>query len=221
MIGMSTATDKNSPPGTRERLVGAMIRTLQTRGLHGAGLSDILALAQAPKGVLYHHFPGGKSALAVAAIESTVAWSCDWLDKLMLAHEHPADALRAWIARAVGGLDDSGFELGCPLAAVALESTAADVELRTALANGFDAIRGRIAQALVRAGHDEGRAQGLAALMVAAYEGGLLQARVANDVAPMLQATETLLALIDAAPAQPRAHDAGRENPADADGPRA
>ncbi|MTW05435.1 TetR family transcriptional regulator [Duganella ginsengisoli] len=173
-----------------------MIRTLQTRGLHGAGLSEILALAKAPKGVLYHHFPGGKNALAVAAVETTVAWSCDWLDKLMDQHEHPADALRDWIARAMGGLGDSGFEIGCPMAAVALESTAADVELRAALARGFDAIRLRIAQALVRAGHDEQRARGLAALMVAAYEGGLLQARVANDVTPMLQATDTLLLLL-------------------------
>lgn len=194
---MTIVTDKKSPPpGTRERLVGAMIRTLQTRGLHGAGLNEILALAQAPKGVLYHHFPGGKNALAVAAVEATVAWSCDWLDKLMATHEHPADALRDWIARAVGGLGDSGFEIGCPMAAVALESTAADVELRAALARGFDAIRLRIAQALVRVGHDAARAQGLAALMVAAYEGGLLQARVANDVTPMLQATETLLQLL-------------------------
>ncbi len=200
---MTTVSLKTSPPGTRERLVGAMIRTLQTRGLHGAGLNDILALAQAPKGVLYHHFPGGKNALAVAAVEATVAWSCDWLDKLMAAHDHPADALRAWIARAVAGLDDSGFEIGCPMAAVALESTAADVELRAALAQGFDAIRHRIAQALVRAGQDAARAQGLAALMVAAYEGGLLQARVANDVAPMLQATETLLSLLTPKEQQP------------------
>lgn len=197
MLVITTASDKKAPPpGTRERLVGAMIRTLQTRGLHGAGLNEILALAQAPKGVLYHHFPGGKNALAVAAVEATVAWSCDWLDKLIDAHDHPADALRAWIARAVGGLGDSGFEIGCPMAAVALESTAADVELRAALARGFDAIRLRIAQALVRVGHDAAQAQGLAALMVAAYEGGLLQARVANDVAPMMQATETLLLLL-------------------------
>lgn len=201
MIGMNTATDnKSPPPGTRERLVGAMVRILQTRGLHGAGLTEILALAQAPKGVLYHHFPGGKNALAVAAIEATVAWSCGWLDKLIDTHDQPADALRAWIARALGGLDDSGFEIGCPLATVALESTPADVELRAALAQGFDAIRGRIAQALVRAGHDPVRAQGVAALMVAAYEGGLLQARVANDVAPMLQATDTLLLLLNPKP---------------------
>ncbi|SFV02783.1 TetR/AcrR family transcriptional regulator [Pseudoduganella namucuonensis] len=184
-------------PGTRTRLINAMVHTLQYRGLHGAGLSEILARAQAPKGVLYHHFPGGKTALAVAAIEATVSFSCAMLDKLMQGHADPAVGLRAWIARAMGGLGESGFERGCPLGTVALESTAADVEIRQALCAGFAAIRGRIAAALAAAGHDAARAEGVAALMVAAYEGGLLQARVANDVGPMLQATETLLSLLD------------------------
>jgi TetR/AcrR family transcriptional repressor of lmrAB and yxaGH operons len=187
-------------PTTRDRLIGAMIHTLRYTGLHGAGLSDILARAQAPKGVLYHHFPGGKNELAVAAIESTVAYMCGMLDKLMLSEPHPRAAMKAWIGRALSGLDGSGFERGCPLAAVALESTAADVALRQALADGFAAIRARITAALVAAGHGEVRAQGIAALIVAAYEGGLLQARVAHDATPMLQATDALLSLLDAQP---------------------
>ena len=187
-------------PSTRERLIGAMIHTLRHTGLHGAGLSDILAKAQAPKGVLYHHFPGGKNELAVAAIGSTVAYMCAMLDKLMLSEPDARSAMKAWIGRALRGLDGSGFERGCPLAAVALESTAADVALRQALADGFAAIRARIAAALVAAGHGEVRAQGIAALIVAAYEGGLLQARVAHDAAPMLQATDALLSLLDAQP---------------------
>ncbi|CAN7166126.1 TetR/AcrR family transcriptional regulator [Pseudoduganella sp. LjRoot289] len=184
------------PPSTRDRLIHAMIHTLQHTGLHGAGLSEILAQAQAPKGVLYHHFPGGKNELAVAAIATTVSYMCAMLDKLMQTEPDAASALRKWAARALGGLGGSGFERGCPLAAVALESTAADVALRQALAEGFAAIRARIAGALVAGGHSDTRAQGLAALMVAAYEGGLLQARVAQDPAPMLQATEALLSML-------------------------
>lgn len=194
---MTTPTAPEAP-STRERLIGAMIHTLQHTGLHGAGLSDILAKAQAPKGVLYHHFPGGKNELAVAAIESTVSYMCAMLDKLMQSEPDARAAMKAWIARALRGLDGSGFERGCPLAAVALESTAADVALRQALAEGFAAIRSRITAALVAGGHSQARAQGFAALTVAAYEGGLLQARVAHDATPMLQATETLLSLLDA-----------------------
>jgi TetR/AcrR family transcriptional repressor of lmrAB and yxaGH operons len=46
-----------------------MLTALRTKGFHGVGLSELLAQAQAPKGVLYHHFPGGKTELAVAAID--------------------------------------------------------------------------------------------------------------------------------------------------------
>ena len=56
---------------TRSRLVNAMQRTLQRNGLHGTGLTELLAQAKAPKGSLYHHFPGGKEELALAAIEQT------------------------------------------------------------------------------------------------------------------------------------------------------
>ena len=57
---------------TRTRLITAMADALQRRGLHGVGLNEILRDAQAPKGVLYHHFPGGKTELAVAAIQAIV-----------------------------------------------------------------------------------------------------------------------------------------------------
>ncbi|MEZ5581779.1 MAG: hypothetical protein R3F37_02445 [Candidatus Competibacteraceae bacterium] len=41
-----------------------------------------------------------------------------------------------------------------------------------------------------------GKAEGLAALLVSAYEGGLLQARVAGSLAPMQQMGESLFDLI-------------------------
>jgi TetR/AcrR family transcriptional repressor of lmrAB and yxaGH operons len=181
---------------TRERLINAMVVTLQHRGLHGAGLSEILATAKAPKGVLYHHFPGGKDALAVAAIEATISFLCHKLDTYMAREPDVTAALQAWILRALRGLDDSEFELGCPLAAVALESTAADVTLRAALSAGFATLRARMGEALVLAGHTPARAASIAALILAAYEGGLLQARVAGDTAPMVQAMDALLPML-------------------------
>ncbi len=181
---------------TRERLINAMITTLQHRGLHGAGLSEILATAKAPKGVMYHHFPGGKDQLAVAAIEATFSFLVHKLDSYLAREPGVEAALQAWILRALRGLDDSEFELGCPLAAVALESTADDVEIRGALKTGFAALRGRMADALVQAGHDRHRAESIAALILAAYEGGLLQARVAGDTAPMVQTMDALMPML-------------------------
>jgi TetR/AcrR family transcriptional repressor of lmrAB and yxaGH operons len=181
---------------TRDRLVQAMARALQQRGYHGIGLAELLAKAGAPKGVLYHHFPGGKQALAVAAIEATAAHIAASLDRLILARADPLTALQGWLALAQAQLDRSGFERGCPLATVALETTAVDTAVRAALAQAFDGIRARLALLLCAAGVAEARAGGLAALVVAAYEGALMQARVAGSAAPMAEAAEALLALL-------------------------
>lgn len=93
-----TPTDTTQP--TRDRLVAAMADTLQTRGLNGRGLTEILTQAQAPKGVLYHHFPGGKQALAVAAIEALVDQMLAGLDSLFTRQPDPLRALVAWVGRA-------------------------------------------------------------------------------------------------------------------------
>jgi TetR/AcrR family transcriptional repressor of lmrAB and yxaGH operons len=169
---------------------------LQRRGLHGVGLNEILAAAQAPKGVLYHHFPGGKTALAVAAIDDTAAQMGAALDRLMQQEPDPALALQNWVKGALKQLQASGFERGCPLATVALESTADDTLLRSALDQAFARMRGHIAAALQRAGHAPAAAESLAALVIAAYEGGLLQARVAQDLAPLRLAMQALLPLL-------------------------
>lgn len=200
---MSTDTPTSpAVPGTRDRLIAAMTDALRTRGYHGTGVSDILQQAGAPKGVLYHHFPGGKADLAVAAIDQVVERMESSLDQLLARQPDPLLATRHWLQAATGRLQASGFESGCPLATIALETTAADTALRQALARAFDRLRQRLAQALAAAGHDAARADALAALIVSAYEGGLLQARVAHSTAPLDRVTDALLGLM-APPAHP------------------
>jgi len=184
-------------PGTRDRLVRTMTGALARRGLHGIGLTELLARAGAPKGVLYHHFPGGKTELALEAVRVGAARVVAGLDALTEADGDPAVALRAWFTGALDRLEGSGFERGCPLATVALESTPDDVAMRAALAEAFAAVRDRLTTLLWRAGAAPDRAAGLAALIVATYEGALMQARVAGSAAPMRQACDTLVLLVD------------------------
>ena len=193
---LSVRFDSDSPLSTRDRLIAAMLNALRRKGYHGVGLSELLAEAGAPKGVLYHHFPGGKSELAIAAIETVVSHMTGGLQKLLTRHESPADALQAWMVSAQKLLVGSGFEQGCPLASIALESTPDDAAIRTALAHGFSSIRTHLADALQAAGIAPARSTNLAALMVSAYEGALLQARVAGQVHTMQNTTEALVDLI-------------------------
>lgn len=196
ICALTVSSESDSPLPTRDRLIAAMLNALRRKGYHGVGLSELLTEAGAPKGVLYHHFPGGKSELAIAAIQTVVNHMTGGLQKLLTRHADPADALQAWMASAQKLLVGSGFEQGCPLASIALESTPDDAAIRAALAEGFSNIRSHLADALQNAGIALARSANLAALMVSAYEGALLQARVAGQVQAMQNTTEALVDLI-------------------------
>ncbi len=162
-------------PDARTRLVRSMRDGLQRRGLHGTGLTEVLDGAQAPKGVMYYHFPGGKSELAVAAINETVDGIAQRLDLLLAQSNDPFEAMERWLADAARQLERSRFERGCPLATVSLESTADDAVVRAALAAAFARLRLVIERAMDRFGIADAHASALASLVVAAYEGGLMQ----------------------------------------------
>jgi TetR/AcrR family transcriptional regulator, lmrAB and yxaGH operons repressor len=183
---------------TRDRLVSTMSASMQRHGLHGTGISEVLRDASAPKGVLYHHFPRGKTELALAAIDASTATAESWLDVAFSKHPDPLEAVERWLAAASRRLEASAFEAGCPLATIALETTSADVEVRARLAENFERLRNRIDAALVAGGIQEQDAKGLATLIIAAYEGGLLQARIAGSTKFLVQTSDTLLSLVRA-----------------------
>jgi TetR/AcrR family transcriptional repressor of lmrAB and yxaGH operons len=196
MSPKTSAASADDRPDTRARLIAAMSDALRRRGYHGVGLNELLAAADAPKGVLYHHFPGGKAALAVAAIEASVARICAYFDELIARGDPPLQVLEHWLEGAQKRLEKTRFESGCPLATVALESTPEDAEIRKALAAGFAQLRQRIAGLLHAHGRSETQAFAVATLIVSAYEGGLMQSRVAEDSEPMRQMAFALRSLL-------------------------
>jgi AcrR family transcriptional regulator len=56
---------------TRQHILDVAGQLFRRGGHHGTGLSKVLARADAPKGSLYFHFPGGKEQLAVEAVTAS------------------------------------------------------------------------------------------------------------------------------------------------------
>ncbi len=183
---------------TRDRLVQAMGASMQRRGMNATGLNDVLREANAPKGVLYHHFPGGKSALAVAAVDESVELLVSKLERALDRGDDLFEALTGWVERAADALRTTEFSTGCPLATVALETTPADTEIRAAIDRGFDRLREVIAHGLVRDGRSASDAERMAFTIIATYEGGLLQARVSGQIEPMVESCRFVLDLMRA-----------------------
>ena len=66
----------------RQALVETAMRLFRRQGYASTGLNQILSESQAPKGSLYYYFPGGKEALAVAAVELAGSLLKDMLVRL-------------------------------------------------------------------------------------------------------------------------------------------
>ena len=47
----------------RSNMVDGAVILLATQGVEGTSFKEVLAAADAPRGSVYHHFPGGKSEL--------------------------------------------------------------------------------------------------------------------------------------------------------------
>src|ERR1700722_1272377 len=78
---------------SRMRMVRSAAALFGSRGLSATSFSDVVADSGAPRGSIYHHFPGGKKQLAEDAI--------GWTSEQILAHlqacpAETASAVLAW-----------------------------------------------------------------------------------------------------------------------------
>lgn len=105
---------------TKDRLIMSAATLFRTRGYHGVGLADLLADANAPKGSLYHHFPNGKSDLALAA----ATWASDEMLRLIAASFDGAktfeDGATTLCYKLAKLFDLTGWDT-CPIAATLFE----------------------------------------------------------------------------------------------------
>src|SRR5258708_15943330 len=52
----------------RTKMIEGAVRRLAINGVEGTSFADVLAATGAPRGSIYHHFPGGKTELLHAAL---------------------------------------------------------------------------------------------------------------------------------------------------------
>ncbi|KUJ76556.1 TetR family transcriptional regulator [Ruegeria marisrubri] len=109
------------PLPTKDRLIRTAAELFQRSGYHGVGLSELLAAADAPKGSLYHHFPNGKSDLAIAA----ATWASDGMLRMIAASFEPADSFMEGVETLCHKIaklfDKSGRWDTCPISATLFE----------------------------------------------------------------------------------------------------
>lgn len=167
----------------RQRLLEGARRLLAEKGYAGMELRDVAEQGDAPRGSIYHHFPGGKAQLAAeaAALEGEEIRTAI---ERSLAERGLGETLTMFGEMFRRRVKDHPERLGCPVAAAAL-ARPEDPALAATATAAFQSWEAPIAAALEGEGVAADEAAAFAGLVVSTIEGALIRARAAGDQVPL------------------------------------
>ena len=181
----------------RARMIGSMQRLLQTKGYSASGLIELVADSRAPKGSIYHHFPGGKEEIAAAAIRASGAEAAAATARALAGARTPAAGLRVVLQWLSDQLASSNYRYGCPIATTTLEIASESDVVQEACAEAYKAWHAAIADRLVVDGFRKRPAEDAATLVLSAMEGALILCRAQRSVRPLKVLADNVRALLD------------------------
>jgi TetR/AcrR family transcriptional repressor of lmrAB and yxaGH operons len=190
----------SAPTNARTRMIQSAAVLFRERGVEATALSDVIEHSGAPRGSIYHHFPGGKAELTEAA----TAYAGDFIAQAIVAATDQGDpmiAIRKFVDFWRTSLRESDIRAGCPVVAAAVEGDRTP-GARIAAGAAFERWQALLAASLEGRGVAPQRAASLAALVIASIEGAIVLARAQHDVAPLDRVSVELEALVAGALAE-------------------
>jgi AcrR family transcriptional regulator len=176
----------------RQRMIERTAVLLAKKGLQGTSFSEVLEASGAPRGSLYHHFPGGKDELVLAALSNAGDQIMDPLNRL--EGKSAAAVAQTFIGLWRAHLVKYDFRAGC--AGVAITVAADSPVLLESVAEVFRNWRHRLSALLAEGGVPANRALAMSATLIAACEGAVLLSRAERSIEPFdLVAVEQLAAI--------------------------
>jgi len=173
----------------KRRMIEQAALSLASKGLQRTSFAEVLEASGAPRGSLYHHFPGGKDELILAALDVAGAYAMQQLQASEATNAK--EVAQAFLTLWRGVLLRSHFSAGCAVAAVTVAAETPDLVARAAAI--FREWRANLAALLEKVGVAPPRAAELATLLIAACEGAVLLARAERSMEPFDRTAEALL----------------------------
>jgi TetR/AcrR family transcriptional regulator, lmrAB and yxaGH operons repressor len=185
------------PVSPRERMIQSAAVLMREHGIEAMSFSQVVKHSGAPRGSIYHYFPGGKAQL----VEEATRWAGDYIatrTAKAIQQQGPLasldDSERFW-ADVLGGTD---FGSGCPVVAATLEGERSPAA-RDAAAEAFRRWESLFAEALRREGVADERAAALGTMVFAGIEGGVILARAQRSMKPLERVLSELRIVVTAA----------------------
>jgi AcrR family transcriptional regulator len=184
---------------SKQQMVRSAAVLFREQGYSGTGFRDVIEHSGAPRGSIYHHFPGGKAELAAETVRYA-GWVISSQIERRARDGDAMDVLRSFVGLWQKLLEESDFRAGCPVVAVAVEAHDDDA-LVTATGEVFAGWERALAASLRRSGAPQARARRISTLAIAAIEGAVVMCRAQRTTKPLVDVGRELEETIAAAQA--------------------
>ena len=182
------------PSDARERMVVSAAQLMRERGVQATAFSDVLEHSGAPRGSIYHHFPGGKAQLVEEATAFAGRFIAAGLAEA-LADGDPVAAVERFAGQWRRALRRSDYTEGCPVVAATLAAEQVPAA-RDRAAEAFEAWIAHLRDALVDAGAPADRAASVATLVISSIEGAIVLSRAPRSTEPLERTAGELARLV-------------------------
>jgi len=196
--GSATATaphEGHKRGTTKRRMLASAAEVLRERGAAGVTIDEVLSRSGAPRGSVYHHFPGGRSQIILEALSFAGDSMTSAIDDA--ASQGPMALLREFVDLWEDVLRHSDYSAGCPVAAAAISTCDGDPRLSNDAAGIFERWRVALTRSFVADGFDHGEASALATTMLAAIEGAVILCRSLHSAQPLRDVAENIEFLVN------------------------
>ncbi|WP_225730625.1 MULTISPECIES: TetR/AcrR family transcriptional regulator [unclassified Nocardia] len=182
-------------PNARQAMIEGAVESLRVHGATATSVDRVLAATGAPRGSVYHHFPGGRTQLVTEALTTAGELMSRFIEQLT-GDADPVTALELFGASWRQMLLDTEFRAGCPIFAVAVETNDDAPEFAATAAEVFTRWERALTGLLTRDGYPADRAARLSTLTVAAIEGAVAMCRARRDTGPLDDVIAELRAIL-------------------------
>jgi TetR/AcrR family transcriptional regulator, lmrAB and yxaGH operons repressor len=179
----------------REDMLTTAVELFRARGYEGVGVAELLTKANAPRGSLYFHFPGGKEQIGaevVARVGAEVARRFRDLGESGVDMKTFIERVFKTTARES---KDRDYHASCPMAAIATGFGADNPKLAAAVREAFASWEREIAAAAQARGMNDANAALFASAFLAAMEGAFIVSKAQRSSAPHINASHAIQAL--------------------------
>lgn len=165
------------PSQVRERMITGALELLSRRGLQSTSFAEVTQATQTPRGSIYHHFPGGKQELVLAALDRQADL---WRDVIGgLPRQSPTQFIDALLDAVRTSYAEKEYASGTAVGAVTIGAEN-DAQLERCAAT-FQVFIDLVNEGLVAAGVEPEAAREFASLTLQTLAGSTLLARATRS----------------------------------------